>query len=101
MGARILIIEDTEANLELMTYLLQSFGHKVRSATDGVMGLECARFDAPDLIICDIHLPKMDGYEVAHSLKSDLRLSCIPLVAVTALAMVGDRERILAAGFDG
>jgi len=101
MGARILLIEDTRANLDLMTYLLEAFGHRVQTARDGDVGLECARRDPPDLIICDIHLPKVDGYEVARQLQADPVLRHIPLVAVTALAMVGDREKILAAGFEG
>jgi two-component system cell cycle response regulator len=101
MGARVLILEDNPANLELMTYLLRAFGHTVLAAEDGRLGLAAARREQPDLIICDVQLPEMDGYEVARWLKSDPRLRTVPLVAVTALAMVGDRDRVLAAGFDG
>ena len=101
MGARILIIEDNPANLELMTYLLGAFGYVVLTAEEGGQGLERARRERPDLIICDVQLPDMDGYEVARGLKSDPDLRAVPLVAVTALAMVGDRDRVLAAGFDG
>jgi len=101
VSARILVIEDTPANLDLMTYLLESFGHTVQSAKDGGEGLECARRDPPDLIVCDIHVPGMDGYEVARQLKADPVLRRIPIVAVTALAMIGDREKVVAAGFDG
>src|SRR5438105_2383863 len=101
MPARILVIEDNPANLELMTYLLQAFGYAASTATDGVEGLAAARRDAPNLIICDVQLPVMDGLEVARHVKSDPILRTIPLVAVTALAMVGDRDRVLAAGFDG
>lgn len=101
MGARVLIVEDNPDNLELMTYLLRAFGHTTFAAEDGLQGLETASREQPDLIICDIHLPRVDGYEVARRLKSDDRLKSIPLVAVTALAMVGDRDRVLAAGFDG
>ena len=101
MGARILIIEDNPANLELMTYLLSTFGHTVLAAEDGSRGLEVARREHPDLIISDVQLPALDGYEVARWLKSDPDLRRTPLVAVTALAMVGDRDRVLAAGFDG
>jgi two-component system cell cycle response regulator len=101
VGARVLILEDNPANLELMTYLLGAFGHTVLAAEDGRQGLEMARREHPDLIICDVQLPQMDGYEVARRLKSDPQLGNIPLVAVTALAMVGDRDRVLAAGFDG
>jgi two-component system cell cycle response regulator len=101
VGARVLIIEDNPDNLELMTYLLSAFGHTVLCAENGREGLETARREHADLIICDVQLPEMDGYEVVRHLKSDARLRSIPLVAVTALAMVGDRDRMLAAGFDG
>ncbi|MFI4939339.1 MAG: response regulator [Burkholderiales bacterium] len=99
--ANIVVIEDTPANLELMCYLLSAFGHNVMAANDGDEGLELTRAVVPELIICDVHMPKLDGYEVARILKSDPHLSNIPLLAVTALAMVGDREKGLKAGFDG
>ncbi|MBI5508651.1 MAG: response regulator [Deltaproteobacteria bacterium] len=101
MPGRILVIEDNPPSLELMKYLLKAFGYTVVSASDGVEGIELARREALDLIICDIHLPRLDGYEVAKRLKGHPALCQIPLVAVTALAMVGDRDKILAAGFDG
>ncbi|HTD03884.1 response regulator [Undibacterium sp.] len=99
--ANIVVIEDTPANLDLMCYLLDAFGHTVLTATDGDEGLELVRRTVPELVICDVHLPKVDGYEVARSLKSDPEFSNIPILAVTALAMVGDREKGLQAGFDG
>ncbi|MBI1878167.1 MAG: response regulator [Chloroflexi bacterium] len=101
MPARILIIEDNPTNLDLMTFLLKSFGHTPLVARDGVEGLEIIRREPLDLILCDIHLPVLDGYEVARHVKSDPVRRQIPLVAVTALAMVGDRDKVLAAGFDG
>jgi two-component system, cell cycle response regulator len=101
VSPRTLVIEDNPANLELMTYLLGAFGHTVLTAEAGRQGLEAARREHPDLIICDVHLPDIDGHEVARWLKSDPQLRATPLVAVTALAMVGDRDRVLAAGFDG
>lgn len=101
MSARILIIEDNPANLELMGYLLRCSGHEVLVATDGQAGLKLAQLEAPELIICDIQMPHMTGFEVALHLKGDDRLRHIPLVAITAFAMVGDRERVLAGGFDG
>ncbi len=101
MPARILVIEDNPANLELMSYLLRAFGHAALIARDGGSGLHLVEAERPDLIICDIHLPVMDGYEVARHIKSHPAMLRIPLLAVTALAMIGDRERILAAGFDG
>lgn len=100
MTARILVIEDNPDNMELMTYLLQAYGHATLMARDGEEGLSEARREMPDLIVCDIHLPKMDGYQVIRALKSDAALRRIPIVAVTALAMVGDREKMIAAGFD-
>lgn len=101
MPARILIIEDNAANLELMTYLLQAFGCTLLTAHDGEEGIEVASRELPDLIICDVGLPQIDGYEVARRLKSDITLRGIPLVAVTAFAMVGDRDKALGAGFNG
>jgi two-component system cell cycle response regulator len=101
MTARILIIEDNPTNLELMVYLLRSFGYEYLVARDGAEGLDVARRERPNLIICDIQLPNIDGYEVARRLKSEADFRSIPLVAVTALAMVGDRDRVLAVGFNG
>ncbi len=101
MPARILIIEDNRANLELMSYLLGAFGYDPHTAKDGRAGLEIACAGPFDLIVCDIHMPVMDGYDVARRLKADPVLRSVPLVAVTALAMVGDRDKVLAAGFDG
>jgi CheY-like chemotaxis protein len=103
MTTCVLIVEDNAANMELMTYLLTAFGYTVIAAGDGEEGIGAAQRELPDLIICDIHLPKMDGYEVARRLKQGPlpALSSIPLVGVTALAMVGDRNKVLASGFDG
>jgi two-component system cell cycle response regulator len=97
----ILVIEDNAANLDLMIYILTAFGHTTHSARDGEEGLEQAASLRPDLIICDIQLPKADGYEVVRKLKDDPALCAIPVLAVTAFAMVGDRDRVLQAGFDG
>jgi CheY-like chemotaxis protein len=101
MGARILVIEDNLTNLELMTYLLKAFGHETVSARDGQQGVDLALHAPPDLILCDLALPLLDGFGVARRLKSDGRLAPVPLIAVTASAMVGDRDKVLAAGFDG
>ena len=101
MAARILIIEDNPTNLELMRYLLHAAGHTLYTAADGAEGIEIARRTNPDLIVCDMKMPGLDGYEVARRLKSDPVLRAIPLVAVTSYAMVGDRDRAMAAGFDG
>ena len=101
MQGRFLVIEDNPQNLELMSYLLRAFGHTVLTAGNGAEGIEIARREMFDVIICDIHLPGVDGYEVAKHLKKHPMLRQIPLVAVTAMAMVGDRDKVLAAGFDG
>nr|WP_227012205.1 EAL domain-containing protein [Duganella sp. FT27W] len=95
-----MIIEDNATNMELMVYLLRAFGYTPLSASDGEAGVEAARREQPDLIICDVHLPKLDGYGVVAALKADPATRDIPALAVTALAMVGDRERLLEAGFD-
>lgn len=97
----ILIVEDNPPSLELMSYLLSSFGHTVVTASDGSEGLAAARNERPQLIVCDVHLPRMDGCELVQALKADADLCSIPVLAVTALAMVGDRDRLLSAGFDG
>lgn len=98
---RILVIEDKAPNMELMSYLLTAFGHEPIAARDGSEGLIRAHADQPDLILCDIQLPGMDGYEVLKRLRADPLSRTIPVIAVTAFAMVGDRERILSSGFDG
>ncbi|HKX32975.1 MAG TPA: response regulator [Blastocatellia bacterium] len=101
MPARILVIEDDPDLLRLISYLFTSFGYTTLTADDGEEGLEMARHNRPDLILCDLQLPKLDAYEAASRLKSDPNLSRTKLVAVTALALVGDRDRMAAAGFDG
>ncbi len=101
MNERILIIEDNQANLELVEYLLSSFGFRTLAAHDGLEGLEAVRREHPDLVVCDIELPVMDGRSVAREIKSDPAVRSIPLIAVTAFAMVGDRDGFLASGFDG
>jgi two-component system cell cycle response regulator len=101
MSTRLLIIEDNPANLELMAYLLTAFGYGVIESRDGLAGVDAAQQHVPDLILCDVQLPKLDGYSVVQRLKNDAQLARIPVVAVTAFAMVGDRDKVLAAGFDG
>lgn len=95
-----LIVEDNAANRELMDYLLRAFGFETLKAVDGRIGLDVARRERPDLILCDIQMPEMDGVEFASHVKSDPLLEDVPLIAVTALAMVGDRERLLREKFD-
>jgi len=101
MGTHILIIEDNPTNMELMVYLLTAFGYEPEQAEDGHAGLEKARGNAPDLIICDIEMPGISGLEVVKELRARPETCRLPAVAVTAYAMVGDRDRILSAGFDG
>ncbi len=97
----ILVIEDNQENLELMVYLLSRYNFEVLVAQDGETGLEIMKREIPDLVICDIQLPKLNGYEIAKSAKADDQLKKIPLIAVTAYAMVGDKDKILSVGFDG
>jgi two-component system, cell cycle response regulator DivK len=98
--ARVLIVEDNAANMTLAVFLLESAGHTVLSATDAEAGLTLARDEQPDLILMDIQLAGMDGLEATALLKADAATRAIPVVAVTALAMKGDEERIRAAGCD-
>jgi two-component system cell cycle response regulator len=100
-GEQILVIEDNKTNRELMIYLLNAFGYSTCEAENGRRGLEMVRERLPRLVVCDIQVPELDGYSIIRELRLDEKLRGIPVVAVTALAMVGDRDRILAAGFDG
>lgn len=101
MNTIVLVIEDNEQNLYLMRFLLEKNGFTVVEATDGLKGVEMAKETKPHLILLDIQLPRMDGYTVAREIRKNDELSDTPIVAVTSYAMVGDRERILAAGADG
>jgi two-component system cell cycle response regulator DivK len=99
--ACILIVEDNAANMKLTALLLDRDGHEVLQATDAEEGLRLARERLPELILMDIQLPGMDGLTATRLLKSDAATRTIKIVALTALAMTGDRERIEAAGCDG
>ncbi len=101
MGARILVIEDHPDNLELVRYLLTAWGHTVLAEASGEAGMRAARRERPDLILCDVQLPGMRGEDVVRAVKADPSLAATPVVALTSLAMVGDREALLAVGFDG
>lgn len=98
---RILIIEDNEQNRYLLTFLLEQRGHTVQSSIDGASGIRKARQWQPDLILLDIQLPTMHGYDVAAQLRRDASTANIPIVAVTSYAMPGDRERAIESGCDG
>ena len=99
--ASVLIIEDNPANMALAAFLLESAGHAVLRASDAEAGLLVAREQQPDLILMDIQLPGMDGLEATGMLKRNEATSAIPVIALTALAMKGDEQRIRAAGCDG
>ena len=101
MTARILIVDDNPANLSLMEYLLSAYGYAVLSAADGRGGVHCAVSDRPDLVLMDIQMPGLDGFEALRAIRAACGHDAMPVVAVTAEAMVGDRERILDRGFDG
>jgi two-component system, cell cycle response regulator DivK len=101
VSAKILLIEDNLHNRYLAKFLLEQRGHAVFQAETGPIGLQLAREIRPDLILLDIQLPGMDGHAVARSLKNDPELKAIPIIAVTSYAMVGDREKCLAAGAEG
>lgn len=98
---RILVIEDNEQNLYLATFLLEKNGYEVIAARDGQEGIDKACRERPDLIVLDMELPIIDGYEVARRLKKIPECKAIPIVAVTSFAMVGDKEKILAVGCQG
>jgi two-component system cell cycle response regulator DivK len=98
---KVLVVEDNPANLTLATFLLQSAGHVVLSATNAETGVAMARAEQPDLVLMDIQLPGMDGLQATALLKADDATRDIPVIALTALAMKGDEQRIRAAGCDG
>mgnify|MGYP002725497481 CR=1 FL=1 len=101
MKIKTLIIEDNENNMYLTTFLLENSGHKVIQAYDGMSGVQLATETIPDLILLDIQLPKMNGYDVARQLRRDSTLASIPIIAITSYAMPGDREKALDAGCNG
>ena len=101
MSKRILYIEDNPENRLLMRRVLMAEGYLVEEAGDGNAGLQKAAESPPDLILMDINLPEIDGYEVTARLKQLPNMSGVPIIAVTANVMKGDREKTLAAGCDG
>src|SRR2546428_8516116 len=98
--ARILLIEDNEMNRDMLSRRLVKKGYQVEIAVDGVRGIEMARRETPDLILMDMSLPEVDGWETARRMRKDEVLSRVPIIALTAHAMAGDREKALAAGCD-
>lgn len=100
MGKRILIVEDNPQNRYLVSFLLEQQGYELSIAEDGAQALEMLEGDAPDLILMDMQLPKIDGYEATRRIKADERLRDIPLVALTAHSMRRDEQRAIDAGCD-
>jgi CheY-like chemotaxis protein len=101
MGATILVVEDNRDNKELMQYLLNAFGYAPLLAAGGAEGIRLAQEHRPDLILMDLQMPEMDGYEATAEIRKAAGIDGCTIVAVTAFAMVGDQQRILSSGFDG
>jgi two-component system cell cycle response regulator len=97
----ILVVEDNKASSDLMAYLLRAAGHEVMTCTDGADAIEIAGRQHPRVIVMDLQLERMSGISAAALLAADPKLRAIPRIAVTAYAMVGDRDRVLKAGFQG
>jgi len=97
-GGRILVVEDNLDNMTLISDVLSSLNYEVIQATDGEQGVKIAGEQKPDLILMDLSLPRMDGWTATRLIKADPDLKEIPIIALTAHAMVGDRERALEAG---
>ena len=100
-GERILVVEDNQKNMKLFRDVLDASGFRTIEATSGGEAVERATQEMPDLVLMDIQMPDFDGVEALKRLRSDHRTTSIPILALTAQAMHGDRERFLAAGFDG
>jgi two-component system, cell cycle response regulator DivK len=100
-GAQILVVEDNDRNMKLFRDVLQATGFRTLEATTGELAVELAIEHAPDLVLMDVRLPDIDGIQALGRLRADERTAGVPVVALTAQAMEGDRERFLAAGFDG
>ena len=100
MAAKILLVEDNEMNRDMLSRRLQRRGYEVVTAVDGESGLALTRSDTPDLVLMDMSLPGIDGWEATRQLKADPATRAIPVIALTAHAMAGDREQALAAGCD-
>ena len=99
MTARILIIEDHEPSLDLVRYLLEASGYRTMSERDGIAAIERAHREPPDLVVCDMKLRDIDGYQLIRQFREDPLLHDVPLLAVTAFSTLGDRNTVVAAGF--
>jgi two-component system, cell cycle response regulator DivK len=100
-GERILVVEDNEKNMKLFRDVLSATGYRTLEARTGGEAIALATANAPDLVLMDIQMPDVDGVEALRRLRADERTAAIPVLAVTAQAMQGDREHFLAEGFDG
>jgi two-component system cell cycle response regulator DivK len=100
-GRQVVVVEDNERNMKLFREVLESSGYRTLEAETGERAVALTTEHRPDLVLMDIHLPDIDGIEALRILRADERTSSIPVLALTAQAMEGDRERFLAAGFDG
>jgi len=100
MAVKLLLVEDNEMNRDMLSRRLQRRGYEVLTAVDGESGLALTRSDAPALVLMDMSLPGIDGWEATRQLKADPATRAIPVIALTAHAMAGDREKSLAAGCD-
>lgn len=100
MAIKILLVEDNELNRDMLSRRLQRKEYEVTCAVDGREGIALAQSTLPDLILMDMSLPIIDGWEAAHQLKANAQTQGIPIIALTAHAMVGDREKALASGCD-
>lgn len=100
MASKILLVEDNPQNRYLVTFLLEHNGYEVIVAEDGAEAVSAAAEHQPDLILMDVQLPGMDGYEATRKIKADSRFSATPVIALTAHSMKGDRDRALEAGCD-
>jgi CheY-like chemotaxis protein len=98
--AKVLLVEDNEMNRDMLSRRLERRGYQIVMALDGQQGVDLARSEKPDLILLDMSLPVLDGWEAARQLKSDEKTRAIPVIALTAHAMSGDREKALEAGCD-
>jgi CheY-like chemotaxis protein len=100
MAIKVLLVEDNQDNQDLMKFLLERSGYEVVTANNGRLALDAARKEQPDVVLMDLTMPEMNGWEAAAAMKADQALMHIPLIAVTAHTLPGDRRKTLGAGFD-
>ena len=100
-GEHVLVVEDNERNMKLLRDVLAASGYRTLEARTGSLAVELAQRHVPEVVLMDVQLPDVDGVEALRRIRTDIRTASVPIVAVTAQAMDGDRERFLRAGFDG